>query len=153
MGKLFNMTHKEKRLLMDKALKDITIPFLREQGFKGSFPHFRRLKEDRMNLLTFQFSLYSPQFVVEILNCPPEGILISGKEIKPSACNVHYMGWRHRIGSAKNKTDYWFNFSKESIFSNVYKKRAKEIIALWDEAEKWWQEDPGHQRYAITIAG
>jgi len=136
---------------MDKAIKEIAIPFFREQGFKGSFPHFRRTKEDRINLLTFQFSLYSAQFVVEISNCSVNGILTSwNKEIKPANCTAHDMLRRYRIGSIKNKTDYWFDFSKELIFLNIYKKRANEIIKLWYEAEKWWQDDPYEQRHAMV---
>lgn len=138
---------------MDNAIKEITIPFLREQGFKGSFPHFRRIKEDRINLLTFQFSLSSAKFVVEISNCSINGILTSwGKEIKPANCTAHDMDRRHRIGSIKNNTDYWFDFSKESIFLNTYKKRAKEIIKLWHEAEKWWRENPDEQWHAMLPA-
>ncbi|MEN0056204.1 MAG: DUF4304 domain-containing protein [Mucilaginibacter sp.] len=144
------MTRNDQRILMDKAIKEITIPFLREQGFKGSFPHFRRTKEDRINLLTFQFSLSSSKFVVEISNCSVNGILTTwNKEIKPVKCTAHDMNHRHRMGSLINNTDYWFDFSKESIFSNIYKKRAKEIIDLWHEAEKWWLENPYEQRFAV----
>jgi hypothetical protein len=145
------MTGKEKRLLMDLAIKEITVPFLREQGFKGSFPHFRRFKSDRINLLTYQFNLNSSKFVVEISNCSPKGIVTPwGSEISPSKCNAHNMYRRLRVGSVKNKGDYWFDFSEESFLSNIYKKRAKEIIALWDEAEKWWIEDPHEQRFAMA---
>nr|WP_067055926.1 DUF4304 domain-containing protein [Mucilaginibacter sp. L294] len=135
------MTGKDRRILMDEAIKNIVIPFLRAEGFKGSYPHFTRVKHDRINLLTFQFSLYSSKFVVEIANCPSTGSIVTGKQIEPSKCRVHYEGKRLRIGSIKNKTDYWFDFNKEILFSNIYKKRAKEIIALWPEAEKWWMED------------
>ncbi len=136
---------------MDAAIKEITIPFLREQGFRGSFPHFRRIKDDRINLLTYQFNLNSPKFVVEISNCSPKGISMSwGKDIKPSKCTAHDMYARLRVGSIKNNGDYWFDFSSESFFVNIYKKRAKEIIDLWDEAEKWWQDDPKDQRNTMV---
>ena len=62
---------------MDNTIKEITVPFLREQGFKGSLPHFRRLQRDRINLLTFQFNLHDSKFVVEISNCSYKGILTS----------------------------------------------------------------------------
>jgi hypothetical protein len=147
------MTGSEKRTLMDKAIKEIAVPFFREKGFKGSFPHFRRVKNDRINLLTYQFSLSSPKFVIEISNCSPNGIITSwGKEINPSKCNAHDMYRRLRVGSIKNKEDYWFDFSKESIFLNIYKKRANEIIDLWYEAEKWWEEDPFEQRHAMAAS-
>ncbi|XHR97974.1 DUF4304 domain-containing protein [Mucilaginibacter sp. UC70_90] len=120
------MTGSEKGVLMDSAIKEITIPFLREQSFKGSFPHFRRFKDDRINLLTFQFSLNSSRFVVEISNCSPKGIVTPwGKQISPSKCNAHDMYKRLRIGSIKNKGDYWFDFSEERLLSFIYKKELK----------------------------
>lgn len=40
---------------MIAALKAVFVPVLRERGFKGSFPHFRRIRPDRIDLLTVQF--------------------------------------------------------------------------------------------------
>jgi hypothetical protein len=136
------MTGKERRILMDDAIKNIVIPFLRTEGFKGSYPHFTRIKSDRINLLMFQFSLYSSKFVVEIANCGISGCFLGDKQIEPSKSRVYYQGRRLRIGSIKHKTDYWFDFEKKLIFSNIFKKRAKEIITLWSEAEKWWEDNP-----------
>ena len=128
---------------MDLAIKEITIPFLRQQGFKGSYPHFTREKDNKLNLLTFQFSLYSSQFVVEISNCPADGFTTSsGIHLKPSECRVRYMGNRLRIGSGSKKNNCWYNFEKEPLFGDVYKTRAKEIIKNWHEAETWWAENP-----------
>ena len=142
-----NMDRKEHREKIDQALKEITIPFLREKGFKGSLPHFRRNQSDRINLLTFQHSLYETKFVVEIANCPPDGIKTSwGKEIPRIKVTAHDMGYRLRLGSEKFNTDYWFDYGKISLFSNTYKKVAKEIIEVWDEAEKWWEKDPYEQK-------
>jgi hypothetical protein len=137
------MTGAKRREKMDSALKEITIPFLREQGLKGSYPHFRREKDGNLKLLTFQFSLSSSRFVVEISNCPPEGFTtIWGKYLKPSECRTSYMSYRFRIGSEKNNTEYWYDFTEEPLFGNIYSKRAKEIIANWKEAESWWTDNP-----------
>lgn len=137
------MTDKEKRNRMDKAIKEIVVPFLHDKKFKGSYPHFRREKNMQLNLLTFQFSLYSPQFVVEISNCPIDGMTTSyGKELKPAQCRVNHMGNRLRIGSLKNGTDYWYEFDKQLIFGNIFEKKAKEVLKNWEEAEKWWKENP-----------
>ncbi len=141
------MDRKEKRQKIDQAIKDITIPFLREKGFKGSLPHFRRQQSDRINLLTFQHSLYDTKFVVEIANCPAEGVTTHwGKEIQKNKVTVHDMGERLRLGSKKHNTDYWFDYGKKSLFGDVDKKLAKEIIQLWDEAELWWNKDPYEQK-------
>ncbi len=141
------MDRKEKRQKIDQAIKDITIPFLREKGFKGSLPHFRRQQSDGINLLTFQHSLYDAKFVIEISNCPAEGITTHwGKEIPKNKVTAHDIGERHRLGSEKHNTDYWFDYGKKSLFGDANKKLAKEIIKLWGEAELWWSKDPYEQK-------
>ena len=45
-----------------------------------------------------------------------------------------------------NISDYWFDYGKKSIFGDVNKKLAKEIIELWGEAESWWNKDPYEQK-------
>lgn len=141
------MNRKEQRHKIDVALKEITIPYLRKKGFKGSFPHFRRQQPDGINLLTFQYNLYDAKLVVEIANCPAEGITTSwGKEIPKNKVTAHDMGYRLRLGSEKHGADYWFDYGKKSLFSDIYKKIAKEIIDLWDEAEHWWEKDPYEQK-------
>lgn len=141
------MNRKERRQKIDEAIKDITIPFLREKGFKGSFPHFRRQLPDEINLLTFQHSLYDTKFVIEIANCSPNGTTTAwGKEITKNKVTAHDMGHRLRFGSEKHKSDYWFDYGKNSLFTDTYKKIAKEIIDLWYEAENWWNLNPPEQQ-------
>ena len=41
---------------MISALKAIVVTTLRDTGFSGSFPHFRRRRGEQLDLLTFQFS-------------------------------------------------------------------------------------------------
>ena len=128
---------------MDEAIKGIVVPFLREKGFKGSFPHFRRTYGKQLNLLTFQFSLYAPEFVVEIANCPATGFQTYWeKPLKPAECRVSYMSKRLRIGSVKHNTDYWYNFDGIGLLSNTFKKRGNEVLQNWEEAEEWWEHNP-----------
>lgn len=39
--------------LMKKALNEQVIPLLRKVGFKGSYPHFRRIVDDKVDLVSF----------------------------------------------------------------------------------------------------
>ena len=39
--------------LMKKALSEQVFPMLRNTGFKGSYPHFRRITADKVDLLSF----------------------------------------------------------------------------------------------------
>jgi hypothetical protein len=139
---LYKVMLKQKRESIDKALKEFTVPFLREQGFKGSLPHFRRMQSDRINLLTFQHSKYGSKFVVEIANCPVDGITTSwGEHIEPDKCKPMHIRRRYRLGRQKYNTDYWFDYGNKKLFSDVYKNCAKEVIKLLSEAEEWWKED------------
>ncbi|MBS1520028.1 MAG: DUF4304 domain-containing protein [Bacteroidetes bacterium] len=136
------MTGAQKREKMDVAIKQIVIPFIREQGFKGSYPHFRREKAGKLNLLAFQFSLYSPSFVVEISNCARSGItLLDGKHFEPEKCRVHYTGNRMRIGSTDDPKSYSYDFAQELVSENVYETLAKKVVSNWHTAEKWWSEN------------
>lgn len=138
---------KTQRKLMDEALKELVIPFLRAQGFKGSMPHYRRPQEDRINLLTFQHSRSQAKFIVEIANSPPSGITAYwGEEISAKRITAHDVSRRLRLGSAGVGRDYWFDYSKEEIFTNRYRRLAKEVISNWNQAEKWWEENPFEQR-------
>jgi hypothetical protein len=55
------------------------------------------------------------------------------------------MGYRMQLGSEKHNTDYWFDYGKKSLFTDNYKKIANEIIELWSNAEKWWEENTSEQ--------
>jgi hypothetical protein len=99
---------------MDAALKSDVVPLLRDRGFKGSYPHFRRRLPDRIDLLTFQFSQFGGGFVVEIGSCGVDGVTFpSGKHVGPSKVTA----WdlispaRHRLRPpGAPGTDYWFQF-------------------------------------------
>jgi uncharacterized protein DUF4304 len=56
----------ESRDKMIDALRRVIVPTLRNMGFTGSFPHFRRIRETRIDLLTFQFNRSGGSFVVEV---------------------------------------------------------------------------------------
>jgi hypothetical protein len=56
---------------MVRALKAIVVPRLHELGFAGSYPHFRRRGETRLDLLMFQFDRHGGGFVLELARCPP----------------------------------------------------------------------------------
>ena len=60
--------------LMMKALKTRLLPALRERGFKGRFPHFRRAGLDRIDFVMTQFRREGGSFTINIGQSGPEGI-------------------------------------------------------------------------------
>jgi len=127
-------------------LSDIVIPVLRQKGFKGSFPHFRRITIDRINLLTFQFDRSGGGFVIEITNCQPNGFTTSwGTKIEPNKLTAHDLFNRKRIQSnmdtTSSLTEDWFRYDKKYLFGfgDIYKKVCKDVLSKLDIAEDYWK--------------
>lgn len=84
---------------MDAALKRHVVPLLRKLGFKGSYPHFRRILNERVDTVGFQFSQWGPQFYVEIGVADPNGYtLLDGTHFPPSTLKYYQCPVRVRIG-------------------------------------------------------
>ena len=128
------------RQSMNAALRDRFVPALRKRGFKGSLPHFRRVGEDRIDLLTVQFDKYGGGFVIEIGRCPLQGVTTSwGKKIVPAKVTVHdlHHGDRRRLGSpAPGEDGRWFRYDgRRSV-----KTAADAAASLLPEADTWWSK-------------
>jgi hypothetical protein len=137
---------KDKRMKMIENLTEMVVPILRQLNFKGSFPHFRRLTADRINLLTFQFDRYGGGFVIEIANYKPENFTTSwGQKIEPNKLTAHDLNKRKRIQSNMNtensSTDDWFRYDEKHLFefSNIYKTICKDVLSKLDIAEEYWK--------------
>ncbi len=128
---------------MIKALKEIVVPRLREQGFKGSFPHFRRSSKEKIDLLTFQFDKWGGGFVIEISKCPPEGITTYfGDSIPPNKVTAWDMhpDKRHRLQPRRgSSTSDWFRYDNPTRQEDVFESTAKQVLPFLLEAEKWWK--------------
>lgn len=131
---------------MNEALKNIVVPRLRQKGFKGSLPHFRRRGETKIDLLTFQFDKRGGGFVIEISKCPTDGITTAwGRHIladKVSALDMHPDERLRLKPSSGISTDDWFRYDKKPLLSpsSVYEKTARSVLPFLEEAEQWWAE-------------
>lgn len=120
---------------MIAELKRAAVPVLRELGFSGSFPHFRRMGPERVDVLTFQFSSWGGSFIVEIGACPPQGFESCSKLIPPQKVKVMHLYRRMRLGARDEHSDHWFNFKKGD-----YAQVANAIVPLIrDQGEAWWK--------------
>ena len=127
-----------KRDEMVLSVKGLFVPALRERGFKGSLPHFRRPMKERIDLLTIQFDKWGGGFVIEISNCAPEGIIMPwGEHIPPGrvkAWDVNPTN-RPRLGSPMPGEDgHWFRFDDGTRTDEV----AQLAVSYLREAEQWW---------------
>jgi hypothetical protein len=134
-----------KNTVMAASLQRIFVPILRERGFKGSLPHFRRPRTDQIDLLTFQFNRHGGSFVIEVASCARKGIVMPwGKQIPPDKVTAwHVYIHRPRLGS-KNGTSngHWFQFDQSTDtdgvarFATFYLHEAEEF---WNCGPKWWR--------------
>ena len=124
---------------MITALKKTVVPELRNRGFKGSFPHFRRISEDKIDLMTFQFDRYGGGFVVEVGVCSPKGIIhYWGEQVPPNKVTAHDLGTRLRL---KRNDGSWFRYDSEVESENIYENVATEMLDHLYEAEEYWRNN------------
>ena len=136
---------------MIEALRQIITPKLRDAGFKGSFPHFRRLSSQQIDLLMFQFDKWGGGFVIEIAKCPPDGFTTSwGEYILPNkvrAWDLHpaqRLRLQPREGSSRKE---WFRFDRSPFDRQtaIFAKTAEAVLPFLDIAEAFWKAPPDAQ--------
>jgi Domain of unknown function (DUF4304) len=120
---------------MIAELKRTVVPVLRELGFRGSFPHFRRVSESQVELLTFQFSSGGGEFVVEIGKFPPEGYELYGQVIPSDEVKMMHLLGRMRLGAMDGASDHWFNYEG----GNYGEVAASVVPYLRGQALEWWR--------------
>jgi hypothetical protein len=129
---------------MIATLKQHVVPVLKARGFKGSFPHFRRLTDTGIHLLTFQFDKWGGGFIVEIASCSVEGVtMFWGEYIPPTKVTAHHVSSRLRLGAADGQSDHWFRYDQRGLlsFSDPYERAACEVLPYLDsQAERFWSE-------------
>lgn len=127
------------RKMMDTALKQVVIPILREQGFKGSFPHFRRVNRNNIDLLTFQFNKWGGSFVIELATCPKEGTTMYwGEKIPPNKVTAHHINERFRLGAKSLEEEgIWFSY-ENALTDEDYTKVAEHVLKLLKTSNESW---------------
>jgi len=125
------------RELMDLALKAVVVPVLRERGFTGLYPFFRRMHTTYVELLTFQFDVNGGGFVIDRSRCgvggvtTSEGRYISASEVKPWDLDpFDRLKIKPRAGSG---TDSWFRYE-----SGEYDSVANEVLVKLPFAHDYW---------------
>lgn len=117
---------------MDKDIKSNIVPLLRDNGFKGSYPHFKRIHEKAIDVLGFQFSQWGPQFYINIASAPPTGVtLLNGTHFPPEVVKHYHCRNQTRIGDSP------FDMERDDNQTIMEK-----IIGAFPEAEAWWKNRP-----------
>jgi antitoxin component of MazEF toxin-antitoxin module len=122
---------------MVAALKHVVVPALRQRGFTGSFPHFRRIAAQRVDLLTIQFDKWGGGFVVELAKSGADGFTTAlGVKIPAARLKAHdlHPKDRLRLGAAQQGQDFWFRYDQKAPVDAV----ARDVAAQLERAETWW---------------
>lgn len=138
----------EHRKLMVRALREVFVPELRKRGFKGSFPHFRRVSPKRVDYLSVQFYSAGGSFVVELAAAGPDGKPNGyGKHLPIEKLNVAYFAKRFRLGSDPDGgvVDHWYEFGPASYeaptpapsYEHFLRIAAEVVTHLGLQGESW----------------
>lgn len=123
---------------MNSSLKKVFVPALRQRGFKGSLPHFRRPTREQIDLLTIQFDKWGGGFVIEISKCGAEGLTTYwGQHISPNRVIAWDVDPNHRprLGAVRAAEDgHWFRFDDGTPTDRV----AQMAVTYLAEADQWW---------------
>jgi uncharacterized protein DUF4304 len=100
---------------MKAALRRVVVPFLRSRGFAGSFPHFRRTTDRRVELLWFQFGrLGMGEFTIElgvVLETEADTLGTSlGRQLRSYDAGRR----RARLTKDAGMADHWFVHAAET---------------------------------------
>ncbi|MDH5831254.1 DUF4304 domain-containing protein [Luteimonas sp. M1R5S18] len=127
------MTHTRDE--MQAALKATLVPYLRSVGFRGSLPHFHRVVEDHVDLLTVQYYSAGSCLLVEISSAKNDGAM------EPSKQRVYFHGKRLRLHRETSRNDHWFCYTPYGMFSPMQEPQeiAEQLRDLVQaQAEAWW---------------
>ena len=106
------------RDLMLSALKKHTFPLLKEQGFTGKHPHFRRKFDNYMELISFFTNKWGCSFVIEVAAVFPDADMPNYAVYEGATeetFGVEATNYRYRLPGMYNG---WFHYR------DVYEKRS-----------------------------
>lgn len=126
---------------MIQALKNVVVPRLRELGFKGSFPHFRRRGPTLTDLLTFQFDRHGGGFVLELGQCETDFSIVwpTGERVPPDEITPFHLPLECRARLKERQgsgTAAWFRYDNAAPAGNVFEQTARRVLPFLDEAQR-----------------
>ncbi|MBL9051459.1 MAG: DUF4304 domain-containing protein [Tabrizicola sp.] len=133
------------RETMVGVLKNVAVPALRKQGFKGSFPSFFRETGKFVALINFQFHSSGGSFCVNLGYADPgRNNVYFQPDTEPAKLKISQTRHQVRLG-ATDGGDHWFHFGATS-YGEIRGEPvpAEEIAARFNEmlitdAERWWK--------------
>ncbi len=162
------------RYKMRKALDQYVVPCIISEGFTGKYPHYRRISENKIDLLSFQTNKWGNSFTVEVsyvfigVNSEESNfVFINEGEIRKyvkkedlDTINVWYTGNRFRL---KGMFDGWFYYT--DVFSHfsflffswnydaISETRMKTYRRKWYQRHIWISDSTIYKRVCDKVNG
>ena len=137
---------------MQRALQTRVVPQLRERGFGGSFPHFRRVGSVQTDLLTFQFNKWGRSFIIELGRATAGRYEnATGQIIPPTELSASHLALadRARLHAGRQaRRERWFRFGPSLLWwrnARRFDRTADYVLTLLPQAEAWWAGAPEPQ--------
>ena len=126
---------------MRRALRDIVVPELRQRGYRGTFPRFRRTVEDEVQFVHFVFWFKGGnRFLVELRRGDREQVAdMTNAQVVTRSDRVLLRSPIVTRGSedAPFPTWFWFEFEDSSGFRPD--EVAARVVAAFDHGgADWW---------------
>ena len=134
---------------MRRALERDAVAALREKGFSGTFPHFRRRADGFIDLVSFQFDKRGGGFCVEIGVVDEKGIRRAvGFVVARTKVTAHDIGTydedrvlrRWRLGARRRGSDHWYRYDRSTAEARFEELAEKVTADLERQAERFWSE-------------
>ena len=126
---------------MMAALKQMFVPMLREKGFAGAFPHFRRRLDSRIDFLDVQFAREGGRFCLNIGQTGPEGLKDPAwPELTIAETTVGHLHDRSRVHWGFFLKQ-WFDFGPRSYDPPKDVKPPSHYEAIAAQAAKAFEKD------------
>lgn len=131
----FNVPRKVTNDRMREELTRVAVPRLRELGFVGKLPSFRRIKaEGQHEALDIQFNKYGGSFAVNLKIIEPSDDFMSRRFDELNVLRSQRLGTRKKRMKQKFDMDHWFKFLRGFIFyRRAYDQAAHSFLRLIDD--------------------
>jgi hypothetical protein len=133
--------------LMRKELNRVAVPRLREIGFVGKLPSFRRVSAGSYQTLDIQFNKYGGSFAVNLNVIEPREDFMKARFDDLKVVKSQRLGSRKKRIKRKFNMDHWFKFLKGFLFyRQAYGQAAQSFMSLLDD-----EMDAIYQDLALAI--
>ena len=134
---------------MRAVLKKKVVPVLREMGFKGSFPHFYREREEQTDLFNIQFGMGGVCFYLNIAYAMRDGsnVLPHAKDRPVSKVTYQHVYGQHcrSLGGLESGGRAFFFQDVGVVYPSIMTLASPDELAdeavrlIREEAEPWWR--------------